>query len=96
MFKFVFCATNRHQKNLTSPFSLTIALLCCGNDTPRMLSGKRFVRTFHFLFSPAKAKLKQALIKKSFAFLLMAGALATTSCDPKAGGNVGVEPAGAE
>ncbi len=28
MFKFVFCATNRHQKSLTSPFSLTIALLC--------------------------------------------------------------------
>ncbi len=61
MFKFVFCATNRHQKNPSSPFSLTIALLCCGNGTPRMLSGKRFVRTFRFLFSPAKSKLKQAL-----------------------------------
>ncbi len=60
MFKFVFCASNRHQKNLTSPFSLTIALLCCGNGTPRMLSGKRLGRTFRFLFSLTKSKLKQA------------------------------------
>ncbi|MBA9079606.1 hypothetical protein [Rufibacter quisquiliarum] len=53
MFKFVFCAANGYQKNLTLPFSRTIA--------GRMLLKKRYRRTFRSPFSLAKSKCKQAL-----------------------------------
>ncbi|WP_153042848.1 hypothetical protein [Rufibacter ruber] len=53
MFKFAFCAANGYQKNLTLPFSRTIA--------GRMLLKKRFARTFRSPFSLAKSKCKQAL-----------------------------------
>ncbi|WP_192822233.1 hypothetical protein [Rufibacter sp. LB8] len=42
MFKFVFCAAIWHQKNLTSPFFLTIALLCCS----KMASPEPFATIF--------------------------------------------------
>ncbi|MBA9076541.1 hypothetical protein FHS90_001247 [Rufibacter quisquiliarum] len=51
MFKFVFCAANGYQKNLTLPFSRTIV--------GRMLLKKRFARTFRSQFSLAKSKFKQ-------------------------------------
>ncbi len=53
MFKFVFRAANGYQKNLTLPFSRTVA--------GRMLLKKRFARTFRSPFSLAKSKFKQAL-----------------------------------
>ncbi|WP_153042614.1 hypothetical protein [Rufibacter ruber] len=53
MFKFVFCAANGYQKNLTLPFSRTIA--------GRMLLKKGYKRTLSSPFSLAKSNFKQAL-----------------------------------